>query len=233
MLIINLTQCVTDDVVKLFVREVARACFVHLQSAQHLRPRIIASLFVIALVVAAIPFWLIPNSVQVYMAGIATCNISDRDLGTDDPLFKKSRSWEWGFARLYRFKQWYFGGPSNLANLNGGSLSPLHALIDASSNTAGRCDAEIVSLFHRYIELGVPLDSYDSVGLTALQESVVMHKSAFIQLLIQSGANMNLPVKHPGSPIDGMTASGMAIFFNSRTKDDRWKPVLRALKLET
>jgi len=102
-----------------------------------------------------------------------------------------------------------------------------------SDNTASYCDSEIVSLITEYRKLGAPIDHLNADGLTALHEAVIMKNQPIIQVLVESGANIDFKNSKTESPISGMSAIEIANFFLARKPDDqKIKSIIKLLESE-
>ena len=193
--------------------------------------KITAILFLVILVTsgAIFAFNIVPVSLQVYLSGIATCDITDNELKAIDPLFEKTKFWEKPLAHFYRWKQINLGGPMTFSDSIAGDISAPHVLLTASGGTGGKCDKEILELLKHYIEHGAPLNYYDSLGYTALHLAVIFKKANFVRLLLENGANINLKVNNKKSKINGMSSIEIATLFSKKNNSKDLQTIIDLL----
>jgi len=169
---------------------------------------------------------IMPMSIQVYMAGIATCDITDEEIGKSDSNFKGKKIWEYPLAYFYRWNQWNFDKPMVFHDpLSNEEISSLQVLLTASDSTHGICDNEILSLFGQYIKRGVPIDYQGSNGFTALHEAIIFSKVEFVRLLIENGADINIKVNRKNKKSNGMGALEFTKLIRSQTSDPNLKEI--------
>jgi len=175
----------------------------------------------------------IPPSIEVYFAGISGCDINEESLSKNEPNFQRIKWWERLLTHIYRFEQKNLKNEFVITDSLTEDSSVYHIMLLASDNTASYCDSEITSLIREYRKLGVPIDLLNADGLTALHEAVIMKNQPIIQVLVESGANIDLKNSKIESPISGMSAIEIANFFLTRKPDDKEiKSIIKLLENE-
>lgn len=156
-------------------------------------------------------FTLVPHSLRLYLASIATCD----DLGEvlaekSNPEFEEIQFWEIPLARLYRGKYWYLGGPTKVNDELSGDSNVFTIFLTAADRTDGNCDTEILELQQRYLDGSRSLDDYDVTGYTALHQAIIFHKAAFVAAYLKGGADRSLPVRSDHERMRDKTAVELA-----------------------
>lgn len=164
-------------------------------------------------------FFVVPPSVQVFLAGMAGCDVPDDLVAVRGPEFRRFFLTIRPVAALYRLKEAHSDGPYILNDEFADDLSVYHALVTAAEATGGRCNAEVTQLAERYIELGAPMDHYNRRGLTALHEAVMFGQVDLVRVLVLNGADGQLRVRATDTPLYGMTSVEIAEYMTARTRN--------------
>ncbi len=187
---------------------------------------LVIALFIGALVAAEI---LVPDSVQIYMAGVAGCEFDEEKIASNDADFEELKFWEPSLSRYYRLREWVMGGDPVIVDDVAGTISPYHALLTAHGRYGALCDTNIRALFQRYIDQGVPVNQISSLGCTPLHEAVIVKSVELVKLLMQAQADVSLPVQSEDSQTKGMTALEIAQLFESKNDDANIQLILGLL----
>jgi len=177
------------------------------------------SIFILG-IAAVISFKIIPASTQVYLAGIAGCEISNEELAEGDPEFEGIKWWEPYISHAYRIKQMNMGGSFVINDSFSENESVYHLLLTASDSTKEICDKEIISLVQNYGKLGANINHYNDRGFTPLHEAVIMKNIPLIATFLELGADRGLEVKNPSYKISGMNTNEMIEFFINRNPEN-------------
>ena len=160
----------------------------------------------------AASFVLVPHSIRLYMASIATCHDLDDALITSaDPQFEGTKFWEVPLAKLYRLKYWHHGGPTAVDDWAGGESNVFIVFLTAADGADGKCDLEILELQQRYLDGSRSLDDYDVTGYTALHQAIILHKTDFVRAYLKGGANRLLAVRSDNETTNNKNAVELAV----------------------
>ena len=111
-------------------------------------------------------------------------------------------------------------------------ITSLHILLTTSSAFEGKCDEQILSMFHSFAKSNFNINHESLLGLTALHEAVILKKVEFAEVLVSSGASLEIKNNFEGV-INGMTAKEMAEFFYSKRKSDELSKIISILDKKT
>jgi hypothetical protein len=171
-------------------------------------------------IVVVTSFMLVPHSVRIFLASVATCeNLEEGLRKTPNPQFEGIKSWEMPLALLYRAKYWLHGGPTTISDWLAGESTVFIGFLVASDNTGGECDKEILSLLRRYLDDSRSLDDYDALGYTALHVAIVQQKIDFVSLLLEGGADTSLVVRSDNELVKNKDAVELALWFAEKKKN--------------
>lgn len=174
-------------------------------------------------------FAIVPKSLQIYLASIATCDITDEQLRNIDDQFVSAKWWERPVSQLYRAKYWFSMGQPLISEELSGDLSVLHLSLTAAVSNENICDREALALFTRFIEQGAPIDYYDSLGYTVLQQAIIYRKPEFVKVLLDNGANPELKVKRKDSPLFDLDSVKIAQYFMGKNGEESLQEIMELL----
>lgn len=171
----------------------------------------------------------IPDSVKIYMAAVAGCDIPEERIKQQDPNFEAVKWWETPLAHIYRVRYSYFSTEMILNDSLVEDISVLNALITTSQNNFGVCDAQILPMFKTFIQAGAPVNHYTDQGLTVLHEAILFEKVEFVEALTNGGADTSQTVKYDGV-ISGKNAVELATFLAEKNRSAALTAITAILK---
>ena len=147
-------------------------------------------------------FNFIPTSVQIFMAGVAPCSDYYKSDEKNGYLVKVINN-------IFRVRYMEFDTSVIKNDSLYGSYEIIRPLLLASDETNGMCNAEIEVLYHRFVDLGSPIDYYMANGATALHEAIISGNKWFVVLLLESGADPMVPLDKKGK-LNGLNSLELA-----------------------
>ena len=175
---------------------------------------------------------LIPESLRITLASVAGCNITQEQLNKEEQFYDSELFWVIPYSYMQRGRYSVFPPKAVVNDGIVEEITSLHILLTTSSAFEGKCDEQILSMFHSFAKSNFNINHESLLGLTALHEAVILKKVEFAEVLVSSGASLEIKNNFEGV-INGMTAKEMAEFFYSKRKSDELSKIISILDKKT